>query len=99
MYKFIIYISVFLASLLCKMYGQTNDSLQQKTQEKGYVINFSYGEVNEEVAFQSKVNKISKELDKAIRSNKESLKKDLLVIEQKLNDKQISDEQAEILKN
>lgn len=99
MYKFVIYISIFLVSLVSKLYGQTNDSLQQKTQEKGYVINFTYGEVNEEVTFQTKVNKISKELDSAIKSNKEALKKDLLLIEQQLKNNEISQEQAEVLKN
>lgn len=99
MYRFIIYVSIFLASLLCKMYGQTNDSVPEKINEKGYMVNFSYGQIDKEDVFQSKISKISKQLDKVIKSNKEALKKDLLMLEQQLKNNEISQEQADILKN
>lgn len=100
MYKVVIYISIFLVSLLSKMYGQTNDSIAQKNDiVTAFKIGYNYSDSDDAQIFQIKINKISKELDKAIKSNKEALKKDLLLIEQKLKNKEISQEEAEVLKN
>jgi len=100
MYKFIIYISIFFVSLVSKMYGQTNDSILQKPDViTAFKIGYNYNDIDDSLIFQTKVNKISKELDNAIKSNKEALKKDLLLIEQQLKNNEISVEQAEVFKN
>lgn len=99
MYKFVIYISVFLASLLCKMYGQKNDSLQLKNDESSYFIKIGYNLEDNSETFQTKIYKISKQLDKSIKENKEGLKKQLLLIEQQLKSNEINQNEAEVLKN
>lgn len=100
MYKFIIYISIFFASLLCKMYGQSNDSIPQKMDiGTAFKIGYNYNDSENTQVFQSQINKISNQLDKSIKENKEALKKDLLLIEQQLKNNEISQEKAEVLKN
>ncbi|RRJ91908.1 hypothetical protein EG240_04945 [Paenimyroides tangerinum] len=101
MYRIIIYISVFLASLLCKMYGQSNDSVQVEKKDNYFIFKESLAYNNEKKSeiFQSQINKISNQLDKSIKENKEALKKDLLLIEQQLKNNEISQEKAEVLKN
>lgn len=100
MFKIIIYTSVFLASLLCKMYGQTNDSIPQKVDfVNAFKIGYNYNDIDDSQLFQTKVNKISKDLDKSIKFNKEALKKDLLLVDKQLMNNEISQEQADNLKN
>lgn len=100
MYKIIIYISVFLVGLLCKIYGQENDTISVIKDSEPYLIKIGYSNQGEKhEAFQTKINRISKQLDKAIKTNKEALKNDLLTIEQQVKVNSISQEQADVLKN
>jgi len=102
MFKFIMYISFLLSSLLCKIYAQTNDSLQPEN-KKMYILQFREGfnsETNEnDEIFQTKITKISNKLDQTVKQNKEALKKDLFNIEQQVKNKELSLDQADVLKN
>nr|WP_297306913.1 hypothetical protein [uncultured Flavobacterium sp.] len=99
MFRIIIYISVFLTSLLFKIYGQTNDSILKKSEDKSFTFVLNYDHIDKDLGFQTKVNKISNQLDKSIKENKEALKKQLLVIEQRLKNNEINQDEAENLKN
>lgn len=99
MYKFIIYIFVLFTSLLCEMYGQTNDSIAKTTENKPYVLKIGYSDQDEKVeVFQKKINSISNQLDKSIKENKESLKRDLSLLDQQYKNNEISSNKLDSLK-